>query len=299
MNNPYDNLPAYIKETTKFSKFLGLMSTYLVSATAEISKLKDSFLLGGDSSFVVRALAAQLGVKIDVPFVDGEPDLDAYFKQLFLAYRARLFVSMFRGDMAGLFTGDLINDKISLVVLDFSVDRPSDNKTPMTVVYSALSMDSDLNLDIVRDHLVPKVTGVNASLYFLQFGQDVFGYDIDQRAGIRIGPNHVDTIPITGEDRFSVLEASINAIGTGYAVGDVVVTDLGVQLRIKSISAGATLGIEHVSQSYANDPAGTALPVTGGSGSGMTVDVVSGAGGTYYIRGFDNGSFISISRRLS
>lgn len=298
MNNPFNNLPSYIKETPKFSQFLSLMSTYLISAAEEVAQLKESFLADEKSVFVVKALASQLGVVIKVPFKDGVPDLPTYYKQLFLAYRAKSFVSMFKGTEINFLTGDPVKDKISIVVLDFSIARPDDNRSPMSVVYSVLSMDSYFTLDIAKEYLVPKVTGVNASLYYLQYGQNVFGYDIDEIAGIKIGSDHVNTIPITGGADYVVSGASINALGSGYAIGDILTTAKGVWLRVLTLEAGSLLAIVNVSQTYAEEPAGTGLlVVTGGGGTGMTVNVTSRSGKSYYISGYDKGSFVSISRR--
>lgn len=185
MNNPFLDLPSYVRESPKFARFAELTNAYILTAAVEVSRLKDSFLWENKSTFVIQSLASQLGVVIDIPFVDGEPDMATYFLQLFNAYRARSFVVSFKGTMSDFVTGDPLRDRCSLVVVDFSVAKGT-NKTPMSVVYSALSFDQNLTLEIVRDLLIPNVTGVLASLYYLQFGQDVFGYDVDEREGVRV-----------------------------------------------------------------------------------------------------------------
>ena len=294
MNNPYDALPSYIKETPKYSKFLELVNAYIISGALEMSLFKNSFLAIDKPTFVIQALANQLKVEVELPFVDGKPDWSSYYERLFLAYRAKTFNISFTGKAADFITGDPLRDVSSMVVIDFSVAKV--NKAPMSVVYSVLSMDHNLTIEIVRDVLVPNVTGVNASLYYLQFGQEVFGYDIDEKAGIRIGPDHVNTVPID-TNPYSVTGVTIRNLGTGYQVGDTVTTAGGIQLQITDLEAGAFLSLLNPSNTYATDPTASGVAVTGGSGSGMTVDVVGTVSRGYFIRGFDNGAFISITRR--
>lgn len=294
MNNPYDALPSYIKETPKYSKFLELVNAYIISGALEMSLFKNSFLAIDKPTFVIQALANQLKVEVELPFVDGKPDWSSYYERLFLAYRAKTFNISFTGKAADFITGDPLRDVSSMVVIDFSVAKV--NKAPMSVVYSVLSMDRNLTIEIVRDVLVPNVTGVNVSLYYLQFGQEVFGYDIDEKAGIRIGPDHVNTVPID-TNHYSVASVTIRNLGTGYQVGDTVTTAGGIQLQITDLEAGAFLSLLNPSNTYATDPTASGVAVTGGSGSGMTVDVVGTVSRGYFIRGFDNGAFISITRR--
>ena len=68
-------------------------------------------------------------------------------------------------------------------------------------------------------------------------------------------------------------------------------------MQITDLEAGAFLSLLNPSNTYATDPTASGVAVTGGSGSGMTVDVVGTVSRSYFIRGFDNGSFISITRR--
>lgn len=180
MNNSFNNLPSYIQEAPKYSRFLKLVNSYILSAAVEVSRLKESFLWANKSSFVIQSLSSQLGVTVDIPFEGGVPNWTSYYKRLYNAYRAGSFTVSFKGDLSGFTTGDPLKDITSLVVLDFSVAK-GDYRKPMAVVYSCLSLDENLTLDIVRDYLIPKVTGVSSNLYYLQFGQDVFGYDIDER----------------------------------------------------------------------------------------------------------------------
>ena len=296
MNNPFNALPSYIKESPKYSKFLELVNSYLISAALEMALYKESFLDSEKPTFIVKALANQLSVDVELPFKNGVPDWDSYFKQLFLAYRARSFNVSFRGTLSDFITGDPLSDVSSLVVIDFGVAKGVDKKSPMSVVYSLLSMDPNLSIGIVRDFLIPRVTGVNASLYYLQFGQEVFGYDVDEKEKIKIGPDHVNTVPID-ENQFSVGSVTIRVLGSGYQVGDVVSTDTGIQLKILDLEVGAFLSILNPGDTYASDPTSSSVAVSGGSGSGMKVDIVGTSAKGYFIRGFDNGSFISISQR--
>lgn len=295
MNNPFMALPSYVKESPKFSRFLELTNAYLMSGALELSLFKSAFLSQSKPRFVIDALSKQIGVDVELPFKNGVPDWDTYFERLFLGYRAKSFNTAFAGRMADFITGDPLSDVSSLVVVDFAVAK--ENKSPMSVVYSVLSMDENLTVDIIRDLLIPRVTGVNASLYYLQFGQDVFGYDIDEKLGLRIGPDHVNTVPIT-EAPYVLASATINSLGTGYRVNDIVTSPSGIQFQIKDLAEGAFLGIVDPTASFAVDPT-TKEPVvvSGGSGSGMTISIVGTSRKGYFIRGFDNGSFVSITRK--
>lgn len=308
MNNPFSALPSYVKESPKFERFLELVNGYLVSGALNVALFKDSFISEKKPNFVIQALAKQLNVDVELPFKDGVPDWNSYYKQLLMAYRAKCFNITFHGRAVDFVTGDPLRDVATVVVIDFSVAE--ENQSDMSVVYSVMSMDDNLTINIVRDNLIPRVTGVNSSLYYLQFGQEVFGYDIDEKEGIRMGPDHQNPVAIT-EDKYSVLSATINAIGSGYAVGDIVTTVAktatgadgkaysyggDIQLKIVDYEGGAFLELVEPSKTYKYDPTGTGFLVTGGSGSGLTVDIVGGANKGYFIRGWDNGSFISITR---
>ena len=293
MDNPFNNLPSYVRESPKFSKFLELVNAYIISGAVEVAQLKESFLAENKSTFVIQSLASQLGVAVDIPFVNGVPDWETYYARLYMAYRARSFVVSFGGAAIDFITGDPIKDKASVAVLDFSVAKGKQKK-PMSVVYSVLSMNNNLTLDIVRDYLIPRVTGVGSNLYYLQFGQEVFGYDRDEVLGIRVGPDHVSTVDIT-DIQYVATGASIQSLGSGYAVNDVVKTATGVEMQITTLDEGAQLTILNASMIYNSNPSGNALAVSGGSGTGMTVNVLASNSKGYFIRGFDNGSFIAIT----
>ena len=92
MVNPFDALPSYVKESPKFSRFLELLNAYLVSGALQVSLFKEAFTSAGTlPRFVLDSLAAQLNVRVDIPFKNGQPDWNSYYKQLSLAYRAKAF----------------------------------------------------------------------------------------------------------------------------------------------------------------------------------------------------------------
>ena len=296
MNNPFSALPSYIKESPKFSKFLELVSGYLVSGAMSVSLFKESFLATEKSRFVIQALAKQLGVEVTLPFTNGQPNWNAYYRSLYFAYRAKAFNSAFTGTLVELLLGDNLKDVSNMAVVDFSVAKGVD-KSPMSVLYSVVSFDDDLTTEIVQEFLIPRVTGINTGVYFLKSNQEVFGYDLDEVEEKKIGPDHVTEVPIT-EGLFSISSVTIRSLGTGYQVNDVVtVADLGIQLRITDLSVGAFLSVVNPSQRFTEDPTRSEATVTGGSGKNMTVNIVGGASRGYFIRGWDQGSFLSMTRR--
>lgn len=306
MNNPFNVLPSYIKESPKFSDFLKSVNDYLVAGATTMSLYKDSFVSADKPRFVISALAKQIGVTVDIPFVNGVPDYDAYYEQLELAYRAKAFNLSFTGKEIDFLTNNPLSDVATVVVLDFAVAKV--DKSPMTVVYSVLSMNPNLTQKIVEDYFVPKITGVGGQVAYLQFGQEVFGYDVDDKiktgestSGVHIVYN-VDTqtierVPLNTA-KFVVISATIEDVGSGYEIGDEVETALGIKLRIAEVKKGSFLSVVNSSQMYMDDPTTeTAVTVTGGSGTGMTVNIQGGSGTGYLIRGWDDGAFLPFSRR--
>ena len=73
---------------------------------------------------------------------------------------------------------------------------------------------------------------------------------------------------------YKVSGATINDIGSGYQVGDTITAN-GVSFTIDSLTVGASLTVDDPSQTYYSDPAGTGVSASGGSGTGMLVDIVS------------------------
>lgn len=71
--------------------------------------------------------------------------------------------------------------------------------------------------------------------------------------------------------RWNITGATINTAGTDYVDGDIVETANGAQFEYNS----GVLTVLAPSAIYESDPAGTNLPVMGGSGTGMTIDVTS------------------------
>ena len=79
-------------------------------------------------------------------------------------------------------------------------------------------------------------------------------------------------------DEFQVYTVKVNSIGDGmYAIDDIVTTDEGIQLKIASIpiQVGDALEVVNPAAIYDTDPAATAAATTGGSGTGLLVDIVS------------------------
>lgn len=105
--------------------------------------------------------------------------------------------------------------------------------------------------------------------------------------GIEVGdyvyPNSGTADPATvfpwSVSRFSGMEyavttATISGLGENYAVNDVITAN-GVEFTITTLSEGASLTINDPSEVYTSDPAGTGVIVSGGSGTGMTVDITT------------------------
>lgn len=305
MVNPFSALPSYVRESPKFSRFLELLNAYIVSGALQVSLFKDAFTSKNLPRFVVDALASQLNVTVDIPFQNGQPDWDSYYKQLSIAYRAKSFAVQCRGRNIDFINLDSLGDISTISVIDFSVSK--ENKTSMMVVYSVLAMDENLTYSIVRDTLIPNITGVGSGIYFLQYGQDVFGYDRDDRrwnsssstyesVHVVYGKDGI-TVEPTNENQFVVTSATIESVGSGYAVGDVVTTKDGISFVVVDLSVGAFLGISSPSTLYKADPSAQGVSVTGGSGTGMTVNISGAINTGYSIRGWDDAPFFPISRR--
>lgn len=312
MRNPYDVLPAYIKESPRYSRFLELVNAYLLSGAVELSLFKQGFVEYDKPSYVVKSLADQLNVDVEVPFVNGVPDWKAYYRRLTLAYRAKTFKISTTGKAIDFLLLDHLNDVSSIVVLDFSVLKDSKSglpvgspdKSPMSVVYSVLAMVPDLTFDIVRNYLIPNVTGVRSTLYYLQFGQEVFGFDADELKGKHLVKNDVtgEIVEVDIDDApYVVASASIRDLGNNYEVGDVietVVTDEfkeSIQFKITDLFEGAYLSIVNPTKSYKTNPTVIGIPIKDvGNKSGMTIDIISSPRRGYLIRGWDDGAFLRI-----
>lgn len=331
MVNPFTALPSYIRESPKFSKFLELVNAYLISGAIEVSLYKNGFITDTKLNWVIATLARQVGVTIEIPFnSNGNPDWATYYQSLYLAYLARVFNLSFKGTMDDFIERDPTGGTGTVSVIDFSVakgwNQPGQGGE-MAVVYSVLSMSPYLTADIVRNILVPHITGVNGSTYYLQFGQFVFGYDVDvcariinghaQMDGDKVINYHTvyvresDGIKVVDEEliqNFTVVSAFIENVGSGYVVGDVVTVDVmdgssvvgTVQLEVLDLREGAALSVVNATAIYPKDPGtpqGSSVAVSGGSGTGMTVAISSSTLAGYSIRGFDTGLFLSLSRR--
>ena len=82
---------------------------------------------------------------------------------------------------------------------------------------------------------------------------------------------------VSAEDvtTYKITQATINTEGQHYQVGDIVTTSNGDSFEIDTLGVGEELTILIPEKKYTVDPAGTNIPVTGGSGEGMTIDIVS------------------------
>lgn len=297
MNNPFSVLPSYIKESPKFSKFLELVSGYLLSGALETELFKDAFLSNDQPRYVISSLAKQMGVEVELPTIDGQPDWNAYYRGLYYATRAKSFNSFYTGTLAELSESNTLNTLCKMSALDFAVAKGM--QSPMTVLYSIVGYNNYLTSNITKDYLIPKITGVNSITYFVFGGEEVFGYDLDEITGKKVGPN--GTIVDIEDGSYVVSNALISNVGSGYQVGDVVTVNdsnnpqaNGVQLRIVDLSEFALMTIMNPTEKYVSNPTVENASVTGGSGTGMKVNVVGGAGHGYFIRGWDNGKFYTI-----
>lgn len=300
LSSAFNNLPSYVREAPKFAKFLELLNDYIYSAAVEMANLKNGFLVSAKSNFIIDLLSKQSGISMKVPFSEGSPNWQQYYAQLYLAYRARSFVSGFRGTQVGFIEGAPLRDVSSMSVIDFSVAKG--DYSPMSVLYSVLSIDPYFTAGIAREYLIPSLTGVNASLYFLQFGQDVFGFDRDGLLGKRIvyksnpgqGESAVEEVDIE-DAKYLIGSATISEIGTGYDVGDEVSVN-GVVFRIEALAVGAFVRVLDDGVEYTTNPSGV-FSVTGGSGTGMVIVIRGTSKSGHFIRGFDNGEFFTITRK--
>lgn len=300
MNNPFSVLPSYIKESPKFSKFLELVSGYLMAGALEAELFKDAFLSKEQPRYVVSSIAKQMGVEVELPTVDGTPngapDWEAYYRSLYYATRAKSFNAFYKGTLAELSENNTLNTVCKISALDFAVAKNmvagDQTKTPMTVLYSIVGYNNYLTTEVTKNYLIPRITGVNTITYFVYGGEEVFGYDLDEKKGKKANPD--GTITDITEGTYVVSNALISDVGSGYQVGDVVETASGVQLKIATLAEYALLTILNPSVKYTSNPTAENVPVTGGSGSGMKVNLVGGAGHGYFIRGWDDGKFYTI-----
>lgn len=292
MNNPFSVLPSYIKESPKFSKFLELVSGYLLAGALQTELFKDAFLSKDQPKFVVTSLAKQIGVEVELPTTNNQPDWEAYYRSLYYAIRSKSFNAFFRGTLAELTDNSALNTVCAMSALDFSVAKGVNSNSPMTVLYSIIGYDNYLTTEVTKNYLIPKVTGVKSITYFVYGGEEVFGYDLDEIEGEKAEPD--GTISQISDGTFVVSNALIHTLGSGYAVGDEVETAGGTKLRITSLSEYALLAIVNPEKRFSTNPSGENLPVTGGSGTGMTVNLVGGASHGYFVRGWDDGKFYKI-----
>lgn len=62
---------------------------------------------------------------------------------------------------------------------------------------------------------------------------------------------------------------------SGYQVGDIITTEEGYQFQIVTVENGASLTVVNPTARYTKNPSGTNIATTGGSGTGMTVNISS------------------------
>lgn len=74
---------------------------------------------------------------------------------------------------------------------------------------------------------------------------------------------------------YKISSATINTLGDGYLVGDTVTTENGDSFTIASLEVGASLTIVVPTKKFTLDPAGQNILVSGGSGNGMSINIVS------------------------
>lgn len=82
-------------------------------------------------------------------------------------------------------------------------------------------------------------------------------------------------ISLADSSLFEIIRATINTEGTGYQVGDIIETDTGIQFEINDTATGSELVILNPTQIYTQNPAGSNIAITGGSGTDMTIDIVT------------------------
>lgn len=81
-------------------------------------------------------------------------------------------------------------------------------------------------------------------------------------------------ISTTATASYSITSIKINNLGSGYQVNDVI-TVSGATFTITSLSVGADLIINNPAYTFPSDIAGTGVATTGGSGTGLTVDITT------------------------
>lgn len=115
----------------------------------------------------------------------------------------------------------------------------------------------------------------NPTSYGIEIGDNVYPNSGTSNPNTTFPWNVKKLISLANDSIFRITKATINNEGTGYSTGDIVETDTGIQFEINDTTTGSELVILNPTQIYTQNPAGSNIAITGGSGTDMTINIES------------------------
>lgn len=161
-------LPQYVREYHCFSKFIKLLTNYILSSTTPVDKIINLMNISNATGDILVKLANKLNV-----YSENADNLEKYYKNLKVGILGQQTKRITDSSLISL-QEDLMTVFPEIQKLDI-IDNMN-----MTVTLKITGDLKDVNATIIENYIVPKVTGVKFNVIYIPFGKNVFAFDLDE-----------------------------------------------------------------------------------------------------------------------
>lgn len=186
-NEVTSELPQYVKEYEKFYSFMQMMSNYIKSAQIVAEDINSKLDVLSSTGDILRKLAERLNIQIGEEFVGDENNLKTAIIGMSVR-RASLsnivnntslynIYSSLEDTIISLFYPNITNVKI----IDKAVSK-NDYQIMSASIYITGTI-TDWETGIIRNFILPNITGLLWNIYYIPFGKDIFSFDKDEPLG--------------------------------------------------------------------------------------------------------------------